>query len=113
MKGVWVNNSTYAALVMRDGNRFARKFESGDWFKLTIAGYADDELRDSVDFFLADFRDGKTFICNEWTRVDLLPLKGVNRLDFTIDSSDKTQEWINTPTYACIDDLAYGYRIEY
>lgn len=113
MKDVWVNNSTYAALVMRDGNRFARKFEAGDWFKLTIAGYADDALRGSVDFFLADFRDGKTFICNEWTRMDLSPLKGVNRLDFTIDSSDKTQEWINTPAYACIDDLAYGYRIEY
>lgn len=110
---VWVNNSAYAAITMRDGNQFARKFKDGDWFRLTIKGYKEEQQRGSVDFYLADFRDGKTFICNQWTKVDLSALTDVDRLDFTIDSSDRSGEWINTPTYVCIDNLAYGYRIVY
>ena len=59
--GVLVTNSTYAAISMRDGDQFAKKFggESGDdpdFFRLVAHGYKDGSLTDSVEFFLADYQ---------------------------------------------------------
>ncbi len=113
MKCIYVNNSTYAALAMRDGTEFSRKFADGDWFLLSVAGYKGEQEKGRVEFYLADFRDGKTYICNEWTRLDLTALADVDRLDFTLASSDATEQWINTPTYVCVDNLVYSYRLEY
>ena len=62
-KGAWVTNSTYAYLAVKDGNdgyHNETKFEDDDWFKLTAIGHgADGSSVGSIDFYLADYRNGK------------------------------------------------------
>jgi hypothetical protein len=62
IEGAYITNTTYAALSMRDGDTFAKKFggTSGndpDWFLLTITGKnASGGTTGTVDFYLADYR---------------------------------------------------------
>ena len=108
-RSLMVNNTTWAALAIRDGYGVANQFVNGDWFKLIITGFdARGRETGKEEFYLADFRGGRTTIVQEWTRIDLSRLGKVNRLEFTFASSD-TGEWgINTPTYAAIDNIIYA-----
>jgi hypothetical protein len=109
----YFNNSTYTYLAIKngdDGNKppyVKGPFEAGDWFKLTATGYdAAGTQTGTHDIYLADYRDGKSFLMADWTKVDLTSLGKVNKVKFSLDSSDKG-DWVNTPTYFCIDNIAY------
>jgi hypothetical protein len=107
---VYVTNSTYAALSMLNGDAVAKKFSYADhdWFKLKIKGFDHTgEAKDSIDFYLADFRTSSSAgIISEWTKVDLSSLGDVQKLQFSLSSSDNGAWGMNTPAYFCIDDLA-------
>ena len=107
--GFFVTNSTYAYNSMRDGDMFAHKFHDGDWFLLTVKGYAGGALTtDSVNFYLADFRfpdSSMNYIVKTWDWVSLLPLGDVDSLQFEMRSSDTGGGYINTPTYFCMDNF--------
>lgn len=105
LKSVMVTNGTYTYNEIRDGSAYSKKFESGDWFKVTFTGYKGETETGSVDYYLADFRDGKTYINKEWVEVDLTPLSDATTVMITFDSTDKGQFGINTPTYVFIDNL--------
>ncbi|MEO6131085.1 MAG: DUF4465 domain-containing protein, partial [Saprospiraceae bacterium] len=66
MIGMYVTNSTYAALSMLDGDSFAKKFggESGkdpDFFLLTIKKYSGGAIADdSINVYLADYRSSNS-----------------------------------------------------
>lgn len=114
VSGAYFTNTTYAALSMRDGDSFAKKFggatgNDADWFKLTIQGRdAANALTGSVDFYLADFRfadNNQDYILNTWAYVDLSSLGTVNSLSFVLDSSDVGQFGMNTPAYFAMDNL--------
>lgn len=108
IKELKVNNNSYAYLSMKNGDLFAKKFAAGDWFKLTIYGYTNSGMiKDSVDFYLADFRNGKSYICDSWTTVNIRKLGLVNKLSFSFSSTDNGTWGMNTPAYVCIDDLTY------
>lgn len=108
VKSIMVNNSTYAALSIKDGDSYSKQFENGDWFKVIFTGYnTAGEAGKTVECYLADYRNGKTYICNTWTKVDLESLGNVNKITITFDSSDKGEFGVNTPQYVCIDDLTY------
>jgi hypothetical protein len=112
---VAITNTTYAALSMRDGDgQFAKKFggASGsdpDYFLLTITGRdAADAITGSVEFALADYRfanDALDYIVADWVRVDLSGLGSVAALEFSLDSSDQSFGFLNTPSYFALDDL--------
>lgn len=115
---VWsvaVTNTTYAALSMRDGDAFAKKFggvsgDDPDWFLLTIIGKdAAGNVTGSVEVYLADFRfddPQEDYILWEWRVVDLSGLgEGVKRLEFALSSSDTGPWGMNTPAYFALDDL--------
>lgn len=123
VNGMYITNGTYAAISMRDGDQFARKFgdttgtHSGlpqgsypDWFKLTIKGYSNGNLKtDSVEFYLADYRfadNSKDYIVKTWKWVDLTSLGNVDSLIFKLSSTD-IAPWggFNTPAYFCIDNF--------
>ena len=119
VQGFYVNNTTYAALSMRDGDWFSKKFggETGDdpdWFKLTITGKdRNGQTLGSVEFYLADYRftnNALDYIVSDWTWVDLSSLgPQVKTLHFTLSSSD-TGEWgMNTPAYFALDNIQYIY----
>lgn len=117
-QGFYITNSTYAYNSMRDGDAFAKKFGGAtgndpDWFKLTVKGYANGLLTtDSVDFYLADFRDAdntKDSILKDWRWVNLSSLGSVDSLEFSLSSSDVGNFGMNTPAYFCMDNFTVDY----
>jgi len=112
--GAYVTNTTFAALSMRDGDAFSKQFggETGtdpDFFRLTIEGFADAHSTGAVEFFLADYRfedDSQDYIVDDWTFVDFSPLGEVDRLEFSLDSTDNGEFGMNTPAFFAIDNVA-------
>ena len=103
-----LTNNTYAALAIKNGYGLATKFSTGSYYKVTITGISTGGTSTgSVDFYLADFRNGKSFICKDWTKVDLSSLGTVTKLIFTFTSTDTGTYGINTPAYVCVDNIVY------
>lgn len=121
-----ITNNNYAASSMQNGDSFAKKFGSPydangnldgtngeDWFLLTIKGFdAQGNLTDSVLFYLADYRfqdSTQDYIVKNWTNIDLSSLGAVNRVSFSLSSSDVGQYGMNTPGFFAMDDIAISY----
>jgi len=103
--GTYVTNNAYAVNSMTNGDTYAKKFEDGDWFLLTFTGYLAGIQVGSVEFYLADFRNGKSLIVKDWTYVDLTGLGIVDEVRCTLTSSDNTDGMMNTPGYFCLDNF--------
>ena len=59
-KSMALCNATYAYLSMKHGDDFSKKFEDGDWFKLTISAYDVNNVEiGAMDVYLADYREGR------------------------------------------------------
>lgn len=115
MIGMYVNNSTYTYLSVRDGDGFAKKFggETGmdpDFLLLTIKKYSGGAIDDdSINLYLADYRfsqPDKDYILSEWSYVDLTNLGEVDSLVLRMTSSDVGTFGMNTPAYVCIDQVS-------
>jgi len=108
LKKVDLALNTYAYKSMKYGDEVSKKFTAGDWYKITISGYAQDGTQTAeLDVYLADFRNGKSVLVSGWTSVDLSPLGSVSKLTFAASSSDVGEYGINTPTYFCMDNIMY------
>jgi hypothetical protein len=115
--GFQVNNTTYAALSMLNGDGFAKAFggtdgDDEDWFKLTVEGFdGSSASQGSVDFYLADYRfadNEQDYLVDDWTWVDLTALgDNVASLAFSLSSSDTGDYGMNTPSYFALDELTY------
>ncbi len=113
LTGAYIANTTVAYNSMRDGDAYAKKFggASGtdkDWFKLKIKGYLKGVVTDSIEFYLADFRSdtlSKHYILKDWTWVDMTKLGKVDNIQFSMFSSDMAGNFMNTPSYFCMDKL--------
>ena len=105
--GFYITNSSYAYDSMNNGDEFAKKFDKGDWFKVTITGYdAEDNVTGTRDYYLADLRDEATaYILNDWSYVDLSCLGKVAKIQFDLYSSDNSAYGMNTPGYFCFDNF--------
>lgn len=104
--GLYVANSAYTISSMRNGDGFAKKFEQGDWLKLTATGTTAEGTSVSKDFYLADMRDSRTeehYILDSWEWLDLRSLGKVKNVRFTFDGSDSGKYGLNTPKYFCMD----------
>lgn len=110
IEGMFVTNTTYAALSMLNGDSFAKKFDTGDWFKLTAYGFTSSGLK-SVDFYLADCRSSNAndhYILSAWAYMDLSSLAGATQLWFNLSSSDVGRYGMNTPGYFAVDNITYN-----
>jgi hypothetical protein len=114
VSGFYITNGTYATLSMEQGDLFAKKFggASGndpDWFKLTVRKWLGGAMpKDSVEFYLADFRSAnnvKDYIVKTWQWLDLSGLGNVDSLQFDLSSSDVGSFGMNTPAFFCMDDF--------
>ena len=113
IKSMMVTNSTYAYLDMKNGTPLVSKiFTSGDWFKMIVKGYLNKKETNSVDYYLADFRNGKSFISKNWEKISLVSLSVVDSVAITFDSSDKGSFGVNTPQYVCIDNIEFTQTVE-
>lgn len=108
-RGFYVTNSAWnvSAYTIGDGMTEGA-FHDGDWCKLTVYGVKDNEVRGSVDFYLADYRsDNETghYYVKDWTWLDLSKLGTVDQLNFEVTAS-RANEWgTTTPTYFCMDNF--------
>jgi len=96
-----VANNTLAALAMKgeDPNQFARRFENGDLFTLTITATS----TDVIETITINLGDG-TKITNVWNKIQVKS-GNITKLEFSLDSTD-TGDWdMNTPSYFCIDNI--------
>jgi hypothetical protein len=96
--GMFVTNTTYVALSMLQGDRFAKQFggvsgNDPDWFKLTT--YGSDSLGNapniSVNFCISGDRfsdNSKDYIVDDWRCMDLAALAGAQRIYFNVSSFD-------------------------
>jgi Domain of unknown function (DUF4465)/PEP-CTERM motif len=117
LQSAYITNTTYAALSMRDGDTFSKKFggptgTDPDWFKLTAYGTDSSGtlLPAVVEFYLADFRFADSqddYIVDEWTFWDLSSLAGAQRVYFNLLSTDVGELGMNTPSFFAIDDVQF------
>ncbi|MEX1231367.1 MAG: DUF4465 domain-containing protein [Planctomycetaceae bacterium] len=113
--GIYVTNTTYAALTMANGNDFSKKFggvsgTDSDFLKLSAYGTDQfgDPLGEVVEFYLADvgIEHAGIHIVDTWEFMDLSPLSQARRIYFNLSSSDVGIFGINTPTYFAVDDIS-------
>lgn len=116
--GFYVNNTTYAALAIRDGY-YCKAFGGADgndpdWFLLTVTGQ-DEEGNElgAVTHYLADYRftnNALDYIQSDWQWLDLSSLgPNVKSLHFQLTSSDNGDWGMNTPAYFAMDNLQACY----
>ncbi|MFA7116445.1 MAG: DUF4465 domain-containing protein [Bacteroidales bacterium] len=107
---LYVNNSSYAYISMKDGTDFTAAFSKGSWFKVIFTGLklskGGYESMGTVEFFLANYKSDETVPIKDWTKVDLSSLGKIDGLAISYDGSDKGMFGINTPLYVCIDNIA-------
>jgi hypothetical protein len=116
VKGFYVTNSTFAALSMKTGDAYAKKFGGAtgndpDWFKLSIWGHHNGTQTDTVEFYLADFtsqNNEEDYIIETWQWVELSSLGYVDSVQMRLSSSDVGQYGMNTPNYYCADNFYVG-----
>ncbi len=85
----FVNNSACMYQLMKFGRYSTEGFVAGDYCEVVFTGYdAAGEETGSVSFALGDYRDGKEFVCEDWTKVDLAALGTVNKVVITVDASN-------------------------
>lgn len=114
MGWVYLTNTTIAYRSMQNGDGFAKKFGGAtgndpDFFKVRFTGWYNGVAKtDTVDFYLADFRDtnnANDYILKEWTICNLSSLGKCDSVTFSMASSDTSAFGMNTPAYFCMDDL--------
>jgi hypothetical protein len=110
LRSIAVTNTAYAYYSMQDGDAFANPFTAGDFFKLDIQAYdslgGTGNLLGTVEYYLADYRNGLEFILDSWATLDLSSLAGARSLRFGLESSDNDPDYgMNTPGYFSIDNI--------
>jgi hypothetical protein len=102
-----ITNTTYAALSMKNGDGFTKKFAKGDFFKLVINGYSTGLIKNSIEVVLADFSSENTnshYIQKNWKTIDLSKLSNSDSLVFQINSSQG-----GVPSFFALDNLKAKY----
>lgn len=114
ISGVAVTNNAWVVDAIKNGDGMSVEeggtglpFHQGDWIKLTITGYDDEEdITGTVEFYLADFRTvGDWKYAENWQWVSLAPLGEVSAISFALSSSKYNTYGMTTPAYFCFDNL--------
>lgn len=113
-KSVYINNTTYTFLTLKNGNTWGGKpiEDQKGWFKVQFIAFDDDDPDERplgyVEAYLANFdpnlKIGYTGIVDEWMKVDLssLPECGILVINFVGSDSDPVYG-LNTPAYCALD----------
>ncbi|MFT5723590.1 MAG: hypothetical protein ACI9JN_000704 [Bacteroidia bacterium] len=112
VNGCYINNATYPALSMLNGDGFAKKFggtdgNDADYFRVIAKGYIGSDSSES-SFYLADYRftdNSKDYVVTNWTHWNLQHLGDVDSIVFRMESSDTGQYGMNTPAFFCLDNF--------
>ncbi|MBI9069628.1 MAG: DUF4465 domain-containing protein [Salinivirgaceae bacterium] len=106
--GLYLTLNAYTYKSIKCGDSFAGAFEYGDYYYVTIKGYLNGTLTDTVMYYLADYRSSSAYVVNDWKWVNLQDLGTVDSLAFELTTSDVGQYGPNTPMYFCMDEIEVG-----
>lgn len=119
-RSVWINNTTYDFLTMKNGNPYASALneENKGWFKVQFIAFDDDKKNAKpvgcIEAYLANFdknqADGYIGIIDEWIKVDLSPLPECSILVINFVGSDTGEFGLNTPKYCALDNFEISVR---
>ncbi len=109
VSSIWVSNSTWGALSIKDGDAFNEAFTTtdNDYFKLVIEGKKDEISTGEIEFFLADYTGNEGIIIDDWQEIDLTSLGEVDKLVFSFKSTNYNEYGMTNPAYFCFDDLQF------
>ena len=104
-----VNNVAKYWYIIKAGYYSKPGFSEGDYYEVIFTGYdAAGAVTGTVPVVLADYRDGKTFVMEEWTEVDLSALGEVNKVVLTATPSEKLSDAFYGDYYAvCVDEIKF------
>ena len=116
LSGMAVTNNTYLVDAVLNGDGMSEEeggkglpFHAGDYYKLTITGYLNEEATGEVEFYLADFRateaSAKWYYAENWQWIDLTSLGTVDAIGFAVESTKSNTQGSTTPSYFCFDNL--------
>lgn len=108
LRGCYVTNNAYALSAIKQGAGVARKFQEGDYLKVTFTGHKADGTESTLDYYLADYRsanEADRYALDSWQWVDLRPLGQVTSVTYSITGSDTGAYGLNTPAYFCLDNF--------
>ena len=107
--GVYICNHPWAYYGNISGDGFANSLtREGDYFKLSVHGLNEkgEDIGITVDYLLAEFKNGELIQSPDWHRLDLSELGSVNGIYFTMETSDSDPiHGPNTAVYFCLDKL--------
>lgn len=106
--GMEIVNTAWVVDCILNGDGYEGPFKRGDWMKLILTGFNNDEETVTKEYYLADYRSENVdehYYLNEWTWIDLSGLGEVSSIRFSIDSSKANAYGVTTPTYVCIDNV--------
>ena len=108
IRGMYITNNAYAVSSIVNGDSYAKPFTDGSYLKVLLTGTHADGSVVTVEHYLADYTQASEadhYYLDTWQWVDLRSLGRVVKVDFTIDGSDKSYGYLNTPAYFCLDDF--------
>lgn len=106
--GMEIVNTAWVVDCILNGDGYEGPFKTGDWMKLILTGYNDDEKTATREYYLADYRSENPadhYYLDAWTWIDLSELGEVTAVEFNIDSSKANAYGVTTPTYVCFDNV--------
>jgi len=110
VSSVYIANDSTTVDVIVNGNSYGTEpFSEEDYFKIIISGIrGTNYVEETVEYYLADYRSGLSFIENNWHETDLSSLGAIDTLVFNLESSDTGAYGMNTPAYFCFDDISFS-----
>jgi len=106
--GLYLTLNAYTYKSIKCGDSFAGAFEYGDYYYVTIKGFLNGNLTDTVVYYLADYRNSTAYVVDDWNWVNLQDLGTIDSLAFELTTSDVGQYGPNTPMYFCMDEIKVG-----
>lgn len=98
---VQIANSVYAYLSMKNGDQFSAPFKEGDYMKVLISGKnAMGETTKTMEVYMADYREGKRWLMDDWNNINIEELGTVKSIEFKVISNQ-----MGAPNYFCIDKI--------
>ena len=109
-------NSAAYYQYMKYGRYSTAGFAEGDYCDIVFTGYAaDGSVTGTATASLGDYRDGKEYVCSEWTTVDLRALGEVNKVVLTADirnASELVSTQSSTGFTVCLDEIKFEVPVE-
>ena len=103
VKSIDVIGTTYLLSIAKNGNKYAKPLTGkGEYVNAVITGYNGDVEIGKTRVVLA-YED---FMLNNWYTHSLSAINGkVTRLHFSMEGTDTSYGYLNTPTYLAIDNI--------